>query len=233
MNQPKKTYRAVIFDMDGLLLDTEQMAWKSWKLACRDFGIDMRDEIFVQLLGRNVKDDEQILKAAYGPDFPFREVYDRRLQYMWQLVEQNGIPLKEGVREVLDYLVATQTPRAVATSTSRERALQKMALTGIRDYFPVVVAGDEIPRGKPHPDIFLVTAEKLGTAPEHCIVLEDSEAGIQAAHAAGMLPILVPDLKPPSEEVKRLAYRVCSSLKEVRLLLPELLNHRPGEVPGP
>ncbi len=214
--------------MDGLMLDTEKMAWESWKRACRDFGIEMRDDIFVQLLGRNVNDDEQILKAAYGEDFPFREVYDRRIQYMWELVEQNGIPLKEGLLELLDYLVATGTPRAVATSTSRERALQKMAMTGIRNYFPVVVAGDEIQRGKPHPDIFLVTANKLNVAPEQCIVLEDSEAGIQAAHAAGMLPILVPDLKPPSHEVKRLAYRVCSSLKEVRQLLPELLNHQTG-----
>ena len=169
-------------------------------------------------VGRTKEDAEQLFCRALGPDFPFRQMYDRKQQYVDQAI-QRGIPTKPGLFNLIDLIEQLGLPKAVATSTARPRARQKLTLTRLLDRFDFVVCGDEIANGKPAPDIYLAAADGLRVPPARCLVLEDSEAGIKAAHAAGMRPIMIPDLKQPSAETKRLAYRILPSLGEVTTLL--------------
>ncbi len=152
------------------------------------------------------------------------------MQIIQEHIEQNGIPVKPGVWELLDRLDSHSIATAVATSTSHHGATERLTATKLIDRFQVIITGDQIERGKPAPDIFLAAAEALNLAAQNCVVLEDSEAGIQAAHAAGMLPIMVPDMKQPSPAIRKVAYQVIPSLHEVIEILAdriqtEVMNH--------
>lgn len=221
MKKPKIS--AVIFDADGLMLDSERLSLGCWKIAGREFGYEIRAEDHQRVLGLTVDDSRKVFKEIFGADFPFDAIRARRLELGDALFEQEGMPVKPGLRELLDFLSERQFPRAVATSTDREFAEKKLRAAGIRHYFEVVVAGDEIRHGKPAPDIFLAAAAHLGVPPANCLVLEDSEPGIRGAHTAGMVPVMVPDLKPPSPEIQRIAYRILPSLNEVHQMLREEL----------
>ena len=206
---------AVIFDMDGLMLDTERIARRAWKQAAREWGYDIPDTIYMQVLGRTVADTRRIFTAAFGEHFPFDDIRQRRLQIAREHHRQVGIPVKKGLLSLLDCLESLSLPLAVATSTVRQAAEQRLLVNNLLHRFRVIVTGDDISRGKPAPDIFLLAAQKLQTPAVQCLVLEDSEAGIEAAYAAGMLPVMVPDVKPPTETVRKFAYRVMTSLLDV------------------
>lgn len=220
--------RAVIFDMDGLMLDSERIAFSAWKRACLEAGHPISDETILAMVGRTTSDSEQILREAMGPDFPLQEVKERRIRYTDMEIHEQGMPVKPGLCELLDLLDRAGVSKGVATSTTRARAMMKLGKAGIANRFPVIVAGNEVQRGKPAPDIYLLTAERLSVPPHDCVVLEDSDPGVFAAHAAGMQVIIVPDLKQPSEEAKALAYAVSPSLHEVRHYLPTVLR---GQLP--
>lgn len=211
--------QAVIFDMDGVLLDTEPISQRAWLRAHEALGGAPPDALFLRLIGRTRADVLCILVEALGPAYPVAELRARKENYFEEIIAAEGIPLKPGAVALLDYLEREGCPKAVASSTPKAGVLQRLSMTGLRERFPVIVGGDEVRRGKPAPDIFLAAAERLGIAPEGCWVLEDSEYGIAAAHAAGMTPIMIPDLKPPSEETAALAYRVLPSLAEAPALL--------------
>jgi HAD superfamily hydrolase (TIGR01509 family) len=215
-------YRAVIFDMDGLMLDTERMVMITCRRAAADFGYMISDEIYLQVIGRTVEDTCRIFCGALGEAFPFDEVRKRRLEYTEEYICHSGLPKKPGLIEVLDSLQSCSVPKAVATSTGREEACNRLRTAELFHYFDVLVGGDEVVHGKPAPDLFLLAADCLKTPPTECIVLEDSEAGIRAARAAGMTSILIPDLKDPSDEVRALASWMYSSLHEVRELFSNL-----------
>ncbi len=221
MKKPKIS--AVILDADGLMLDSESLSLGCWIVAGREFGYEIRPEDHQRVLGLTVSDSRKVFREIFGADFPYDAIRARRLKLGEELMEREGMPVKAGLRDLLDFLRARQFPRAVATSTDREFAEKKLRAAGIRPYFEIVVAGDEIRHGKPAPDIFLAAAAKLGIPPANCLVLEDSEPGIRGAHAAGMVPVMVPDLKPPSPEIRRIAYRVLPSLNEVHQMLREEL----------
>lgn len=216
--------QAVLFDMDGLMLDSEQMARTAWATALAEWDLTMPDSLYVQLIGRAAPDTKALLLQAFGPALPVEEAYTRKQHYLDEEIALNGIPLKRGLFELLDFLDARHVPKAVASSTHRAFVLRKLALTGLLPRFDAIACGDEVSNGKPAPDIFLAAAERLGILAGRCIVLEDSDAGIRGAHAAGMIPILVPDLKPPSAAIVALAHRVFSSLNEVRDYLAALQN---------
>lgn len=212
---------AVLFDMDGLMLDTERMARKAWTRALAENGYALEDADYLRIVGRTVQDAEMILKGFFGADMPFQAVFDLRQAYYEADIEANGIPLKPGLENLLAFLTIYQIPRAVASSTPGWFARHKLSVTKIDHHFQAVVCGDMVAAGKPAPDLFLEAARQIAIPPERCVVLEDSEAGILAAHAAGMTPVMIPDLKPPTPEIRGLAYRVLPSLEEVIPLMAE------------
>jgi HAD superfamily hydrolase (TIGR01509 family) len=209
--------RAVIFDMDGLLIDSEVIYRMAWLRAIGEFQREMPEEIFRRFLGRNNQDSRAMLAEIYGVDFDVSGFLDACGAIAGAHIDTHGIPHKPGLAELLAQLDERQLAAGVATSTRREWAMRSLGSLAAR--FKVLTTGDEVTRGKPAPDIFLLCAERLQAAPHECLVLEDSEAGIRAAHAAGMAAIMIPDLVEPSEEVRALAWRVCRSLEEVVPLL--------------
>ena len=208
--------RLVIFDMDGLMFDTERIAVDAWRHAGRLLGVEISPDLVIETIGLNRKDTEATLLRRLGAGFSIEEARRLRVQYAEESVSRNGVPVKEGLSALLDSLDRAGVMKAVATSTERTRASRLLTLAGMLSRFDAVVCGDEVEHGKPYPDIFLAAAAKLGVSPTDCMVLEDSESGLTAAHRAAMRPILVPDLKAPSRDALALAFRVFPTLTEVR-----------------
>jgi HAD superfamily hydrolase (TIGR01509 family) len=215
---------AVIFDMDGLILDTEPLYRRVWQAAAGECGYRLSDAYFLRLVGRRSADCRRMLLEDFGPQFPLERVLDCARRHHKRAF--NGpIPLKSGLIELLDDLDRRRLRRAVATSTDRRRASTQLGAAGLLERFEHLTTGDEVEHGKPAPDIFLAAASKLGVPPNHCLVLEDSEPGIAAAHAAGMMPVMVPDLLQPCDTTRMQCRAVLPSLHQVCALLDEL--HRP------
>ena len=213
---------AVVFDMDGTLLDTEQLAARAWGEAADALGVGFDPALALTLVGRNFADCSRLLRGHFGVDYPTEALLDSWHATYDGIVAREGVAVKEGVHALLDWLDAASIPRAIATSTRRDRAEAKLAHAALLSRFDAVVGGDEVARGKPAPDIYVVAAARLGIAPERCVALEDSEPGFHSALAAGMIPILVPDLLPPSDALLALAPLVLVSLTEVRTHLAAL-----------
>jgi beta-phosphoglucomutase family hydrolase len=207
---------AIIFDMDGLMFDTERLVINAWEKVGKEFGIDISKDIVIETMGLNVLGTEKVFKKHLGDDFPFYEIRGKRVKYVMDFIEKNGVPVKPGLYELLELLEQMKIQKAVATSTEREKACKVLTFAGVVERFDSIVYGDEIKNGKPNPDIFLKAAEHLGVSPEKCIVLEDSENGIKAAYKAGMYPIMIPDVKQPSAEVSGMAFKIFDSLVEFR-----------------
>ncbi len=214
--------QAIIFDIDGLMIDSERVSQRSWTQTLGSAGYVLSEATYLQMIGRTEKDVRHILADAFGAAFPFDEMYSKREVRFRELIS-GGIAVKPGLAELLAHLDALGLKKAVASSTYRKLAELKLESAGIRAHFSDIVTGDEVARGKPAPDLFLAAARKIGVEPPACLVLEDSQAGIQAAHAAGMRSILVPDMQPVDEATRSLAYRTVASLHEVIPLLPELM----------
>lgn len=205
--------------MDGLMFDTERLAQVAWYRAAADYGYELTESIYLGVIGLTSRDVEAYFRQSIGEDFPFQKIYRRKQQYVEDLVAREGIPLKPGLLELLELLGELSIPKGVASSTAKDIVSRNISRAGLQ--FNVVVGGDEVPNGKPAPDIFLAVARQLQELAERCLVLEDSNAGIIAANAAGMVPVMIPDMKPPTEQVRRLAYRILPSLHEVRSLLTQ------------
>jgi len=218
------SYQAVIFDMDGLMFDTERIARQGWQNALTERGYQLTDELYEQLVGRTIPDVSAILQRTFGPQFQFEQIYTQRQTFYQDYLLNNGIPIKPGLTRLLRFLRRKDIAKAVASSTPRAFGLKKLSLAGLSDEFDATAFGDEVESGKPSPQVFLQAAARLNIPPKECIVLEDSEAGIQASHRAGMLPIMVPDVKYPSPEIERLAFRVLPSLEAAIPALAELLG---------
>ena len=216
--------KAIIFDMDGLMIDTERLALKAWQLAGADFGFSISDDIFITMVGRNRRDSDCTLVEIFGTDFPVGVVRGRYRAYLDSWIDEGKLSVKSGLLDLLSFLDKISMPKAVATSTEYERAIYKLSLTNLLEHFPIVIAGDQVQKGKPAPDIFLATAVQLGVLPENCLVLEDSDAGIQAAHDAGMTSVMIPDMKPPSEKSLASAHRIFGGLAEFHNYFRESLG---------
>ena len=212
--------QAIIFDMDGLIVDTEIVYRMAWQQSAADLGYRMSDDLYSNFAGRRAVECESILFETYGSKFPLSDFLTQSDRLYQEHVERYGISTKPGLCELLDLLDARYLPKAVATSTGRVNAL--LCLGGLVNRFTLIVTGDEVTQGKPAPEIFLLTAARLQLSPQQCLVLEDADAGVQAAHAAGIPVIMVPDLNRPSAQVAAKAACVCSSLHEVKDLLMAL-----------
>ncbi len=215
------TIRAVILDMDGLILDTEPMSQTGWVRTFRERGIPFEEYQFLEIVGLNVANARKKMLGWYGPDFPFEEIYTRKVERVNEIIAESGIPVKSGLMEFLAAVDSLGLHKAVATSTSRKRAMYKLGLAGLADAFPTLAGGDEVAHGKPAPDLFLLAAERLGVPPRECLAFEDSDPGVLSASAAGMRVVIVPDQKPPSAEAAKAAWRVVPSLNQAADNLPE------------
>ena len=206
------------------MIDTERLALKAWQLAGADFGFPISGDIFITMVGRNRWDSDRTLVEVFGSDFPVDAVRKRYRTYLDGWIDEGKLSIKSGLLELLGFLDQALIPKAVATSTEYERAIHKLALVNLLDHFPVVIAGDQVKKGKPAPDIFLAAAARLDILPERCLVLEDSDAGIQAAYDAGMTSVMIPDVKPPSEESRTFAHRIFGELAEFHHYFRESLG---------
>ncbi|WP_341676044.1 HAD family phosphatase [Niveibacterium sp. SC-1] len=210
---------AFVFDMDGLLLDSERIAFACGQQACENLGVPWRTEVALAMIGRNARDNAALMLSEYGADFPIARHQTEFARLYAAAIDAGEIPLKPGVTTLLDRLDELELPRAVATSTARERAEHKLARVGILDRFDLIVGGDEVQRGKPAPDIFLAAAARLDVAPARCLALEDSNAGIRAALAAGMQVRMIPDLLQPEPDVLAAGVPILASLADVLEIL--------------
>ena len=204
---------AVIFDMDGLMFDTERLARDAWRRAMAEHGYALDDEVYLTAVGRTVDGACGVFVDAFGPGLPIADIEAAKARYLRDLLEP-GPPLKPGLLTLLDGLEALRLPLAVASATARAEIERRLAGVGLLRRFGAVVGGDEVAHGKPAPDLFLLAADRLGARPGGCLVFEDSEAGVHAAVAAGMAVVVVPDLVEPSSSVRALAEAVLPSLAE-------------------
>lgn len=206
----------IIFDMDGLMFDTEKLAISAWIEAGKCFDINIPESVVIETIGLDVHGAEKVFKKHLGDNFTFFDVRKLRIEYAKDFIEKNGIPIKKGLYELLEFLDEKDVLKAVATSTERERAKMLLSTANIENKFDIIICGDDISKGKPEPDIFLAVSRKLGCNPQECLVLEDSENGIIAASKANMIPILIPDIKNPSIEIEKLAFKKFNSLIGVK-----------------
>lgn len=216
--------RAVVFDMDGVLIDSEPIIRRAAQQAALPFGRTLSDELYADLLGLPGAQLEAALLAAFGADFPLGE-YRRRFEQLYREdVGAHGICSKPGVPELLAALCARGVPMAVATSTRSGHAQAALAAAGLIEYLPVCITGDQVTAGKPAPDIFLRAAAALGVEAAQCIAIEDSEVGARAAVDAGMWTLMVPDLKPPSAALAALVREILPSMQDAARRVRRLLN---------
>jgi HAD superfamily hydrolase (TIGR01509 family) len=212
-------YDLVIFDMDGLMFDTEQLSFASFRAAALEIAdCSVDGELFARMIGANVEEVRRLCLGRFGPDFPFDAML-RRKHELSSAAIAGGVPLKEGLVELLQSLTDMGWKKAVATSSNRTVAADLLRRAGVMRHFDGVQCGDEVRRSKPDPEIFLRAAASLDCIPSTCLVLEDSPRGIRAAHRAGMDAIMVPDLLQPTQEDRSLVRAVLGSLIEVRDLL--------------
>ena len=213
---------AMIFDMDGLMLDTEPLAARAWGNAATALGVEFDMTLALAMVGRNFADCAAMVRAHYGAGYPVDALLGRWHAAYDEIVEREGVSTKPGVRELLDWLESRKIPRAVATSTRRERARAKLIRTALFPRFDELVGGDEVARGKPAPDIYVEAARRLRVNASDCVVLEDSEPGVRGALAAGMTPIMVPDMHPPSADLLAIDLLILPSLSDVLAHLTDL-----------
>ncbi len=217
-------YSAIIFDMDGLMLDTEMIERVVWQQATRELGCSMDDVDFASLVGRMECDVKGILTNLWGQrgEHPhlFDDILNLKKQHYKTYIAANGIPTKRGLLELLNWIKDAKLPCAVASSSRRELVMERLTVAKLDiAAFDVIIGGDEVKHGKPAPDIFLLAAQKLNVPPQECLVLEDSDSGIRAAHAAGMIPLMIPDplirLADPAADILERVHRAFDSLTDV------------------
>ena len=208
----KNGIKAVLFDMDGLMFDTERLYMETWYPSAKKYGYDVNEEQLISLLGKTAELGREICEGYFGKDFPFYEIRKTRLALSDAVIREKGIKIKPGLLPLLDYLDRQGIKKAVATSSEKVTADFYLKTAGLTDRFDAVVSGDDVKKSKPDPEIFLIAAKKVGVEPENCLVLEDSFSGIRAAHAGGMHPVMVPDILQPTDEIKALCEAVMTSL---------------------
>lgn len=217
-------YKAVVFDMDGVLIDSEKIYRRCWKKNGMSIGIPEgeMEHICDRVAGGNVTSNARVFREIMGETFDYIAFRAETMRMFAEYVDEHGLSLKPGVKETLDYLKAHGVRLALATSTVRELAQQRLMMTGLQGYFDEQVCGDEITEGKPSPDIYLKACSKLGVRPEDAVGVEDSINGVIASDTAGLHTVMVVDLIPPNDITAKHAERVYYHMKDMLELFEEL-----------
>ena len=193
--------KGAVFDMDGLMFDTERLVYENWQQMMDSLGYPYDLKFFKLTIGKRKKEVEQIYLSRFGKDFPYWELADRCRNIYVERVSREGIPVKKGLYEILSFLKDKNVKIALATSTSRRTTELNLRSAEVYEYFDALVCADEVKNGKPHPEVFLTAAKKLGLPSEECAAFEDSINGIKSAFAANMITVMVPDFLQPSDEI--------------------------------
>lgn len=211
----------VIFDMDGVIFDTETLCLRSWKLLEKEFGAERIEEMFQECIGCTHNRTAEVLNAGQRPGFPTEEFLKRASQEMHRLMAEEGIPLKPGAGELLFWLKEQGARIALASSTRLAAVTEELKMAGLYEYFQVIIGGDLVEKSKPEPDIYLYACKALGVDPRESYAVEDSYNGVRSASRAGMKVLMVPDRLAPTAEMEELAYCILPDLKRVREYLDE------------
>lgn len=211
--------KAVIFDMDGVIFDSERAVYNGWLELAAKYNIQNIETIYKKCIGVNSVVTRQIFMDYYGEDFPYDEYKEEQSQNYHAKYDNGRLPMKPGIRELLVSLKENHYKIAIASSTRTSLVEKQIIDAGLREYFDVIVGGDMVSKSKPEPDIFLKAARLLNVPPENAYVIEDSYNGIRAAFAGGMIPVMVPDMLEPNDEMKEKAQYVFKDLYGVKDLL--------------
>lgn len=214
--------KAIIFDMDGLMIDSERVTFECYQERLKDMNLTMDEKFYKTLLGKPIKGIYQRFYDVYGNDFPIENVIQDVHQLMAERFETEGVPIKKGLVELLHYLKDNNYKTIVATSSNRDRVDKILAQAKITEFFDDSICGDEVTKGKPNPEVFLKSCQKLGVNVDEAIVLEDSEAGIQASYDANIKVICIPDMKYPEKQYEEKTFKILKDLTEVTAYLKSL-----------
>lgn len=214
--------KAIIFDMDGLMIDSERVTFECYQERLKDMNLTMDEEFYKTLLGKPIKGIYQRFYDVYGNDFPIQNVIQDVHQLMAERFETEGVPVKKGLVKLLHYLKDNNYKTIVATSSNRDRVDKILSQAKITEFFDDSICGDEVTKGKPNPEVFLKSCQKLGVNVDEAIVLEDSEAGIQASYDANIKVICIPDMKYPEKQYEEKTFKILKDLTEVTVYLKSL-----------
>lgn len=206
--------RGAIFDMDGLMFDSERLVYEIWQEMMDENGFNYDLEVFKKTIGLRTDKAEQYYCDLYGSSFDYKPFKQKSRKTFIARVTNDGVPIKKGLFEILDYLKANSIKMAVATSTSAQTALNIIKMAGVYDYFDAFVCGDDVKNGKPHPEVFLTASQRLGIPPKDCVAFEDSINGIKSAYAANMMTVMVPDFLEPTDEIRPMLSFLCKDLTQ-------------------
>ena len=217
MSEKMNNIKAIIFDMDGVILDSESISDITWRKAGDETGVTVTDEILNACRGSNKNDTIQTLKKYYGQDFDSEAFLERTSELFHEIEEKEGIPLLPYAKEILEYL----KPRyslALASSTRGATVERQLRAAGVIDFFETRTTGEMVEHSKPNPEIYLMACKSIGMKPEDCVAIEDSLNGIRSAHAAGLKPIMVVDKIQPTDEIRKMCVAVFDSLEGLKEL---------------
>lgn len=213
------TKPALIFDMDGVILDTEQLVRRSWNLAAPDYGAEDSDTVFLRTVGTTRKHTAEMLRERYGMDFPAEEFNSSVSKIYHEIEAVEGVPVKAGARELLQWARENDFRVGLASSTRQPIVERELGKENLLQYFDYILGGDRIARSKPFPDIYELACQEMQVNPSDTFAIEDSYNGIRSSHTAGMMPVMIPDLLPPTEEMFQLCKAVFPSLTEFQAFL--------------
>lgn len=206
---------AVVFDMDGIIFDSENLWLRCWAILEKEYGLKDTREAVLRCTGTTKAVTREIMMDYYGEGFDYEKFAGLSSELFHKIEKEEGLPLKPGVFELLDWLKEKKIKLALASSTRIVVVEDQLKTAGLYDYFDVVIGGDMLEKSKPEPDIYILACEKLGVKTKESYAIEDSFNGIRSAYSAGMKPIMVPDLKQPDDEMKEKSFRIATSLNEL------------------
>ena len=218
--------RGILFDMDGLVLDSESLYTRFWREAAQALGYTMTVEQSLGMRSLGKKLGQPYLESLYGPGIDYTTLRNKRIELMEVYVDQHGIAPKVGIYELLDYMEENGIAAAITSSSPMESIERHLAAVNLLHRFQKFCSGHNIPNGKPAPDIYLLGAKELGLKPEECLALEDSPTGVLSAYRAGCLPVIIPDLDQPGEETQKILFAKADSLVHVIDILKQQNGHQ-------